>query len=176
VKVPNKMKRDQKRKARRLAAAEAQKRVATTAIRECHVQATRQGDMIYFQTRTGYFSPRVGPVFSLHELEIADALDNPNALVECCMKAGIAVLAGCLRTPVMGKPGKEALTALADAAAKWLKIDVEALKKEIAEERNAQAKHDAAGDAPEPAQDPSPAAGTEPPSEGLGSATEGVAP
>jgi hypothetical protein len=134
------VKKPQKRKARRLAAAESQRKLAREpAQRECHITATRTGDVIAFQTRTGYFAPRTGPAFMVHELEIADACDNPQALVETIMKAGISVLAGTLRTPVSGKKGTEAIKALAEAAAAWMKLDLEALRKEIAEERAAQA-------------------------------------
>lgn len=143
TKVPNKTKRAQKRKARRLAAAEAQRKLAREpAQRECHVTATRQGDMILFQTRTGYFSPRTGPVFAIYDIEIADACDNPNALVELCMKAGLSTLSALLRTPVLGVPGQEALKRLAEAAAKWMKLDLDELRKVLEAERAAEARVD----------------------------------
>jgi hypothetical protein len=136
VKIPNKTKRTQRAKARRLAAEEARKTAARApASREIVVKAERLGDMMHFTVRQGYFSPRMAGNWALYDLEIADAHDNPTALVECCMKAGIAVLSGILRTPILGVPGQEALKRLAQSAAQWMKLDVDELRKALEEER-----------------------------------------
>lgn len=138
-KVPNKMKRTQRAKARRLAAEEARAKVAKIpSSREVVVKAQNLGDTLLCTVRAGYFSPVLMSSWSIDELAVADAHDNPTALVETIMKAGLAVMGGLFRTKVLGLTGEQALKALAENAGKWMKLDIEALRKEIAEERAAE--------------------------------------
>lgn len=143
AKPTKKQKRTQARKARQLAAGEANRKVLREPTqRECHITATRYTDHILFQSRVGYFAPRTGAVFALYDLEIVDALENPGALIEAIMKAGLAALSSLLRVPAIGLPGKEVMTKLAQAAADWLKLDVEVLKAAIEAERKGDKEED----------------------------------
>jgi hypothetical protein len=149
--MTGKQKRTTLAKAKRIAAGEASRKLAKEPTsRESHIKARKAGDMILFETRTGYFSPRSGPMFGVHELEVVEAHDTPTALVEVCMKAGVAVLGSLFRVNVQNMKGEEAMKALAAAAAQWMKLDVEALRKELEEERADQA------ETPAPVTEPAP--------------------
>lgn len=140
--LSDKQKRRVMRKAKQLAAADLSRRVGKDpATREVHIKATAGKDAIFFATRTGYFSPRSGPVYTLADLDIADCLDTPGKMVEVCAKLGFTVLAQILRyrNPA---PGQAALTEIAEAAAKFMKMDVEAVKAELAAEKAEEAKQE----------------------------------
>lgn len=142
--MTDKQKKHLMRKARQLAAADIARKAGKDPVsREVHVKAIRGKDAIMFQARRGYFSPRTGPVYSLSDLDIAEALDNPGHLVSACAKLGFVMLAQVLRIANPAQ-GSQALVDMADAAAKWLGIDVEALKAELAAERAEQAADEAA--------------------------------
>lgn len=123
------------RKAKRLAAEEARRRQAKDpTTREVILRATRLPDAISFQARRGYFSPRSGPVYVLSDLDLAEAMERPAHMVEACAKLGFTVLSQLLNY-TKPAPGTRALTDLIEAAGKWLKLDFEALRKELEAER-----------------------------------------
>lgn len=133
--LSDKQKKRLMRKAKALMAAEMTRKVGKDPkTREVHVKALVGPDAILFQARTGYFSPRTGPTYSLSDLDIAEALDHPSHMVEVCAKLGFTMLSQILRykTPA---PGQQALKDLAQAAADLMKLDVEALRRELEAER-----------------------------------------
>lgn len=133
--MSDKQKKAQLRKARRLAAADfARKTGKDPKTREVHIKAIAGKDAVFFQTRTGLFSPRSGPVYTLTDLDVADCLDNPAKMVEVGAKLGFIVLAQVMRYR-QPAAGQKALTELADITARWMGMDVEALRKELAAER-----------------------------------------
>lgn len=137
--ITDKQKRRLMRKAKQLAAADIARRAGKDpASREVHIKAIRGKDAILFQARTGYFSPRTGPVYTMSDLDIAEALDRPSHMVQACAKLGFVMLSQVLRYK-QPAAGTQALTDLAEAAAKWLALDVEALRAELAAERAADA-------------------------------------
>lgn len=154
--MSDKQKRHLMRKAKQLAAAEVSRKAGKNPdTREVIIKAIAGRDAILFQARSGYFSPRTGPTYTLSDLDIVSAMEQPAHLVEVCAKLGFVVLAQAMRYK---KPaaGTQALTELADIAAKWLKVDVEALKAELAKEREdeerAVAEAAAKGEGPEAGQ------------------------
>lgn len=151
--LTDKQKRAAIRKAKRLAAADLSRRTGKNPdTREVIVKLIRGKDEMAFQTRTGYLSPRTGPVYTVSDLDIAEAIDNPGHLVQVCAKLGFVVLAHALRyrSP---KPGVEALTDMATKAAEFMKLDLDALRKAIELDRQEQEEAQAKAQAAEAAAD-----------------------
>lgn len=151
--LSDKQKRRLIRKAKALAAAELSRKAGKDpTTREAILKAIVGKDQILFQARTGYFSPRTGPTYAMSDLDVAEALDKPAHMVEVCARLGFQMLSQLLRykTPA---PGQQALVDLAQRAADLLKLDVEALRKELEAER-AQEAADAAPVGGEPIGDP----------------------
>lgn len=137
--MTDKQKKHLMRKARQLAAADIARRAGKDpATREAILKMTVGKQALLFQPRVGYFSPRTGPMYTMSDLDVAEALDNPNHMVTVCAKLGFSMLSQVLRykTPA---PGQQALKDLAELAAKLMKLDVEALRKELEAERAEQA-------------------------------------
>lgn len=133
--MTDKQKKHLMRKARRLAAADIARRVGKDpTTREAVLKLIVGKDALLFQPRTGYFSPRTGPTYSMSDLDVAEALDNPGHMVQVCAKLGFSMLSQVLRY-TKPAPGQQALKDLAEAAAKLMKLDVEALRAELEAER-----------------------------------------
>ena len=133
--LTDKQKRRLMRKAKQLAAADLARRVGRDpTIREAHLKVLVGPTQLLFQARTGCFSPRTGPTYSMSDLDVAEALDNPGHMVEVCAKLGFTMLSQVLRY-TKPAPGQVALKELAERAAALMKLDVEALRKELEAER-----------------------------------------
>lgn len=123
------------RKAKQLAAADIARRTgADPKTREAHLKVLVGPSALLFQARTGYFSPRTGPTYSMSDLDVAEALDNPGHMVEVCAKLGFTMLSQVLRY-TKPAPGQVALKELAERAAAVMGLDAEALRKELEAER-----------------------------------------
>jgi hypothetical protein len=133
--MTDKQKKHLMRKARQLAAADISRRAGEDpTTREAVLKMVVGKDSLMFQPRTGYFAPRTGPMYSMSDLDVAEALDNPGHMVQVCAKLGFSMLAQVLRY-TKPAPGQQALKDLAEVAAKMMKLDVEALRAELAAER-----------------------------------------
>ena len=140
--ITDKQKRRLIRKARALASADISRRVGKDPTsREVILKVIKGKGEMAIQARTGYLSPRNGPLYSISDLDVAESLDNPSHVVQIAAKIGFIALTQSMRLKNLPQ-GAAALTAWAEAAAKWLDLDVDALKAELADER-AQAAADA---------------------------------
>jgi hypothetical protein len=152
--ITDKQKRRLMRKAKQLAAADIARRTGKDpTTREAHLKAIVGPSGIAFQARTGYFAPRSGPVYTMSDLDVAEALDQPGHMVQVCAKLGFTMLSQLLRYPNPAA-GTQALTDLAERAAKLMKLDVEALRAELAAERAEEAKAEAEKAAADAAAEP----------------------
>lgn len=131
------MNRDKMRKARRLAyEAETHRLKKVAPTREVHVRAARIGDYgMAVTTRTGLYSGQQGPTISVSDLELAEALDDPRAFGLVAAKVGLLVMSALMRT---NAHAPDVLHTTAEAAAKWIGINIEELRAQLAEEKATQ--------------------------------------
>lgn len=131
---PNRDKsRERKRKATRLAR-EAKHNELTRAVRRLRADANivllREDGEVVVVPRRGLFGHARAPVFRIPDEQVVGAVEDLSELGGICTKLGVMVLAQLVgHNLAYGSDG------LARALVKWAGIDLEALKKEIADER-----------------------------------------